>query len=694
MIAPQVLQARSADPSDKKPHHVADSSKKAKAAETKTPANSTTADSTSKASTTITPDATARDPFASPMLRTNPQRRSSSADDAYDGSPKWLPMAATSGGLGLFTIDTGDTLPRHGASFEIGANKFSRDPGSITVLQVGWSLGYGITDRLTAFIGFDVHNHVHVDEPGELSLDSGTGPQFGNTIYNTIVPGGLPAYVEDFPFAFANNGGIGNIDVGAKYGVLSERHGDRASFALRGDVYIPTVRSINGLLNNQSQSGATDFQFGANLSKTVLEGDLVLTGDLAYRVTRNPPDEFNNSPALTRADQINVGAGFIAFPQHRIQLMSEYTGTVFVGGHTPDTTFDARDPVDTVWGIRAYLARFIALDVGYRYMLNLHNVDDRNGFVIKLGAGYWPEKIRPLPTVSIQLTVDPTSVVQGSGQTVAASAHATDSENLPLNYSWTSTGGNIIGTGPNVRWDPAGAAPGTYTISATADDSRGGTDVASAEVTVEPKPVPPPTMSCSVDRSTVSAGEKVTVTAATNDQSGTALTYQWQANGGQVSGSGASVQVDTTGLAAGNYTISGRVQNARGQASDCTANITVQVPPPPPQASKINQCNFKLRSARIDNVCKRILDDVAVRLQADPKAKVVIVGYATPRRGTAQRLADKLARDRGGNAKKYLLEKKGVDATRIETRMGAGAVKAGKENRRMDIILVPDGASY
>ncbi|MFZ0923717.1 MAG: hypothetical protein WA020_11700, partial [Candidatus Acidiferrales bacterium] len=105
-------------------------------------------------------------------------------------------MAAFSGGLGLFTIDTGDTLPRHGASFEIGANKFSRDPGSITVLQLGWSVGYGITDKLTAFVQFDVHNHVHVDNPAELSLDSGTGPQYGNTIYNTIVPGGLPAYVE------------------------------------------------------------------------------------------------------------------------------------------------------------------------------------------------------------------------------------------------------------------------------------------------------------------------------------------------------------------------------------------------------------------------------------------------------------------------------------------------------------------
>lgn len=694
-VARPIAQAHAGpSPNKKVPPRAAAATKGRKAATQTTP--SSTTDGSSRAASTTpapSPGVSTTNGVLVPDAASRPGSGEGRADPV-DANPRWFPMAATSGGLGLFTIDTGDTLPRRGASLEIGANKFSRDPGSITVLQLGWSLGYGISDKLTAFVQFDVHNHVHVDNPAELSLASGTGGQFGNTIYNTIVPGGLPAYVEDYPFAFTNNGGVGTVDAGAKYGFLSERRGDRVSLALRGDVFLPTKRSINDLLVNQSQSGATDFQLGANLSKTVLERDLVLTGDAAYRVTRDPADEFNNSPALTRADQINLGVGFLAFPEHRVQIMSEYTGTIFVGKHTPDTTFGARDPIDTVWGVRVYLARFIAMDVGYRYMLNLHDVEDRNGFVVKLGAAYWPETITPLPTVTIELTVDPQSVVQGSGQTVSASARATDSENLPLDYSWTSTGGNIRGTGPDVGWDPAGLAPGMYTLTATANDPRGGTNTASAQVTVEPKPAPPPTMSCSVDRARVSAGETVTVTAAANDQSGTALTYQWQANGGQLSGSGASVELDTTGLAAGNYTITGRVENAKGGAADCKASVAVEVPPPPPQASKINQCYFKFRSARIDNVCKRILDDVAVRLQTDPKAKIVVIGYATPRRGSSQRLADKVAKDRAGNAKMYLSEKKGVDISRIETRTGAGAAKAGKENRRMDIVLVPDGASY
>jgi hypothetical protein len=31
-----------------------------------------------------------------------------------------------------------------------------------------------------------------------------------------------------------------------------------------------------------------------------------------------------------------------------------------------------------------------AVDIGYRYMLNLSNATERNGFVIKVGISSWP----------------------------------------------------------------------------------------------------------------------------------------------------------------------------------------------------------------------------------------------------------------------------------------------------------------
>jgi len=79
-----------------------------------------------------------------------------------------------------------------------------------------------------------------------------------------------------------------------------------------------------------------------------------------------------------------------------------------------------------------------------------------------------------------------------------------------------------------------------------------------------------------------------------------------------------------------------------------------------------------------------------VRLQSDPKSKVVLIGYADPKEAHA----DKLATQRGEICKKYLDDKSGMDASRVEVRTAAGTAGSGQENRRVDIIFVPDGASY
>lgn len=613
-----------------------------------------------------------------------------------EANPQWTPMASASGGLGLFTIDTGDTLPRGGVTFETGINKFSRAPGSVSILEMGWSASYGITDRLTLIGEFDPHRHSHIGAPGQLSLDLPTvDPLFGNTIYRVPpTPGARPMYVEDFPFAARGSNGLGDADVGLKYGIFSEQRGDLASLAVRGDIFIATRHDILDLASSEAQNGATDFQLGLNLSKTMLGHRLIATSDVAYRLTRDPGTFFNNSPAFTRADQVHVGAGFDLFPEKRYQFLNEYTATIFVGTHTPDTTFGARDPIDGVWGMRVYLTRFVAMDTGYRWMLNLHSVHDRSGFVVKLGIGYRPPKNVQLPSVDVQIAANRATVTEGSGEKVSLSARAADSQNWPLSYSWKATGGTIVGTGQDVLWDSTGTRPGSYTINAFAEDTHGGSGMNSVQVIVGPKAPPPPTMSCSIDRPNVIAGEKVTVTAQVNDQTGTALTYEWVANGGKISGSGASIQLDTTGLWPGKFTVTGRVDNAKGGAADCNANVTIQPPPPPPHSGKINECYFALHSARLDNVCKRIFDDVAVRLANDPRAKVVIIGYASPRRGAAQRLAYRLAMERAQNSKQYLSSMKGVDASRIETSIGGSSGAPGRENRRVEVIWIPDGATY
>ena len=400
---------------------------------------------------------------------------------------------------------------------------------------------------------------------------------------------------------------------------------------------------------------------------------------------------FNGTPTpgvLKLADQMPIGAGLLIFPEKRFQIISEYDGLIYVGNPIQNSTFGARVPVDSLMGFRLYAVKNLALDVGYRYNLNLTNHEDRNGFVVKLAFARWPEKPLPPDNVTATCSADKASVMEGSTDYVTATVAATDANGRPLNYTWTASSGRIVGTGPYVRWDATGVTAGSYALTARVDNGAGKSASCSSSVTVQPKPAAAaPTMSCSANPATVIVGERPTITATVNDPSGTPLTYTWQANAGQIIGSGSSVQFDTSGLAPATYTVTGRAENGVHSACDCSTTVTVQAPAPAPEASKISECDFALNSARADNVCKRTLDDVAVRLQTDARAKIVVVGYAEPK----EHRSEKLATERAESAKRYLNEKKSVDTSRVEVRTNT---EAGKEGRRAEIILVPEGATY
>ena len=289
-------------------------------------------------------------------------------------------------------------------------------------------------------------------------------------------------------------------------------------------------------------------------------------------------------------------------------------------------------------------------------------------------------------------SASPASVFAGSGDSVAVHVNASDPDSDPLTYSYTATGGSVDGTGPDTRWNSTGLAAGTYTVNAKVDDGRGGTATCATDIAVQPKPNQPPTISCSTDRSPILPGERTGITSVASDPDGDPLTYSYTTTGGQITGSGAKVQFDSTGLSAGNYSVKCSVSDGRGGNADASTNVDVQQPPPPPQATKVGDCGYtKAGASRFDNLCKRVGDDVALRLKNDPNAKVVIVGIADPR----EPKASKLALERAELAKKYLGEK-GIDASRVSTRTGSASTEKGmeKENRRVDFIFVPEGATY
>jgi outer membrane protein OmpA-like peptidoglycan-associated protein len=208
---------------------------------------------------------------------------------------------------------------------------------------------------------------------------------------------------------------------------------------------------------------------------------------------------------------------------------------------------------------------------------NQSNFRYQAGIVIRIGGTPPPPPNRS-PVASC--SANPAAVYAGSSDAVVIRADASDPDNDPLTYTWTATGGDIDGTGSQVRWNPSGLAAGSYSITARVDDGRGGVTTCSADARVEPRPNRPPSMGCTVDPSSVHPGDPLHIVATASDPDNDPLTFTWRASAGKISGSGMDVQLDTIGLGAGNYSVTGRVEDGRGGAADCQAQFTVEAPPP------------------------------------------------------------------------------------------------------------------
>jgi hypothetical protein len=316
----------------------------------------------------------------------------------------------------------------------------------------------------------------------------------------------------------------------------------------------------------------------------------------------------------------------------------------------------------------------------------------RIGTGVVLRWGYPPEPPKPIHPPTAACSANPTSVYEGSTEPVAIHVDATDVDKVGLTYTYSATGGTVDGTGPDARFNPSGLAIGTYTVNVKVDNGHGGTATCAADVAVNKRPNRPPVISCAPERNPIIAGERVNIISTASDPDGDPITYSYSASGGQISGNGPTAVFDSTGLSAGSYTITCTADDGQGGRTSATTTVDVQQPAPPPQASKVGDCGYtKLGAGRFDNACKRVGDDVALRLKNEPNSRVVIVGYADPKEPHAA----KLAQTRADGAKKYLGEK-GIDASRIDTRVGTASTEKGseKENRRVDFIFVPEGATY
>ena len=98
--------------------------------------------------------------------------------------------------------------------------------------------------------------------------------------------------------------------------------------------------------------------------------------------------------------------------------------------------------------------------------------------------------VKPLNPPQISCSASPATVEIGTNSTITCTC--TSPDNVPVTVGgWTSTSGNLSGSGNSATLATAGASAGTATINATCTDSRGLTTSASSAVALNSPPPPP-----------------------------------------------------------------------------------------------------------------------------------------------------------------------------------------------------------
>lgn len=177
--------------------------------------------------------------------------------------------------------------------------------------------------------------------------------------------------------------------------------------------------------------------------------------------------------------------------------------------------------------------------------------------IISLGAQ--PQKV--LPSGSCQIT-----------------CHATDpdGDDDELSYSWSASGGQINGEGVTVNWTAPDSA-GSYKVTVTVTDPRGGEVMSQVTITVG---VPPVIASLVADPDWTTPLGSVQVTCDATDPDGDELGYEWTATGGSISGTDATVNW-TAPQEVGIYDITAVVKDTHGDSATDSLHISVATEQPP-----------------------------------------------------------------------------------------------------------------
>jgi hypothetical protein len=471
------------------------------------------------------------------------------------------------------------------------------------------------------------------------------------TFNNLIVPNVFtlaPTYLPDAPFISRLYGesSFSTFSIGAKWRITGPENPFGFGFIPFYRFYADTADDANGF--NQLQRGSSP---GGNFGDIGLimfaDGRLSrsvnVSANLGYILNSSPrSDALGDAVLLDRGDELIAGVG-IDFPvtQH-FQPIIEVKSVQYVGGRTPNAF--QNNPVDFLAGIRVFPRRWFGFSAAYRAHMN------QQGGRIFNDRG--PDDF-------------PRNFIRSDE---------------PHGFIFQFWAGRRNERAPTVVPNN----PPTTAVSASPSRVVLAADCPSGER---------PREGC------VATSSQVQLAANATDPDGDTLLYTWSTTGGRITGDGANVTWDLSGVQPGTYTASVEVDDGCGCIAFSSTTVTVErcecelipIPPTPeatptptPEATPtpIGPTQFDTYGRIARNDEKARLDNFAVALQNDPGAQGYIITYGG-RRGPAGE-----AQTRADFAKNYLVNSRGIDAGRLVTVDGGF-----REEATTELWLVPSGAT-
>jgi hypothetical protein len=313
-------------------------------------------------------------------------------------------------------------------------------------------------------------------------------------------------------------------------------------------------------------------------------------------------------------------------------------------------------------------------------------IGDIYAYRLSAGVVLRLSQVNPPPATQLGCTVDSANLFSGDPLTVTASP-ANLKPGKKTVYTWTTTGGHISGSNETIVVNTSGLAAGDYTVGGHVSQGARPGEQASCNVGFRIHAFELPTMSCSATPDTILPGESSTITSIARSPQNRNLSYSYSASAGQISGVTSTVTLSTAGVPPGPIVVTCNAVDDLGQQVSANTTVTISTPPPatPPPSVPLCFASFerdRKRPVRVDNEAKACLDEIALNLDRDPTAKLVLVG-----RHSGDETPDAAA-ERTLNVEQYLVREKGIDATRIQVRT------RGEPGRIVENIMLPAGASF